>query len=143
VTIPTPGQEERASGIGAVNYHTGATVMSIRDHTWQADVAVLRQPFLDRPPPGTIYWAGETSPTHCGGEIEVVLKQAQGRRVLLDLPTYSPWLNPIERLWRRMRHGVTHCELFTSLDELKAAFLNYFALASKETVQRIIGSKAA
>jgi transposase len=143
VTIPTPGQEERAYGIGAVNYHTGDTVMIIRDHKCKADVAVLLQQVLDRHPTGTIYLAWDNSPTHFGGDIEVVLKKAQGRLVLLYLPTYSPWLNPIEMLWRSMRYGVTHCELFTSLDELKAAFLNYFALASKETVQRIIGSKAA
>ena len=143
VTIPTPGQEERAYGIGAVNYHTGATVMITRDHKCKADVAVMLQQLLDRHPTGTIYLAWDNSPTHFGGEIEVVLKKAQGRLVLLYLPTYSPWLNPIEMLWRRMRYDVTHCELFTALAELKAAFLNYFALTSKETVRSIIGSKAA
>jgi transposase len=40
-----------------------------------------------------------------------VLRAAAGRLVLLYLPTYSPWLNPIEMLWRRK---VTHCELFGS-----------------------------
>jgi transposase len=29
-------------------------------------------------------------------EVEAVLRRAAGRVVLLYLPTYSPWLNPIE-----------------------------------------------
>jgi hypothetical protein len=41
-----------------------------------------------------------------------------------------------------MRYGVTHCELFTELSELEAAFLDFFMTTSKETVKRIIGSKA-
>jgi transposase len=36
--------------------------------------------------------------------------------VLLYLPTYSPWLNPIEMLWRHFRREVTHRELFDSID---------------------------
>ncbi|MGI8485177.1 MAG: transposase, partial [Thermomicrobiales bacterium] len=40
---------------------------------------------------------------------------------LLYLPTYSPWLNPIEMLWRHLRREVTHCELFTSVTALIAA----------------------
>jgi len=41
--------------------------------------------------------------------------------VLLYLPTYSPWLNPIEMLWRHFRREVTHCELFESVKALIAA----------------------
>jgi hypothetical protein len=41
-----------------------------------------------------------------------------------------------------MRYGVTHCELFTELSQLEAAFLDYFRTTPKETVQRVIGSKA-
>ena len=33
---------------------------------------------------------------HQDGEVEAVLRSAAGRLVLLYLPTYSPWLNPIE-----------------------------------------------
>ncbi|MGI8485185.1 MAG: transposase, partial [Thermomicrobiales bacterium] len=45
---------------------------------------------------------------------------------LLYLPTYSPWLNPIEMLWRHLRREVTHCELFTSVTALIAATDAFF-----------------
>jgi transposase len=31
---------------------------------------------------------------------EAVVRGVAGRLVLLYLPTYSPWLNPIEMLWQ-------------------------------------------
>jgi transposase len=143
VEIPTPGQEERAYGIGAVNYHTGETVMITRKHKRKGDVAVMLRTLMAHHPTGTVYLTLDNSPTHFDDEIDEVLKEAQGRLVLLYLPTYSPWLNPIEMLWRSMRYNVTHCELFITIDDLEAAFLNYFADILKETVRHVIGSKAA
>lgn len=142
VEIPTPGQEERAYGIGAVNYHTGDTVMITSNHKRKADIATMLRALVAHHPTGTIYLTLDNSPTHFDDDIDAVLKEAEGRLVLLYLPTYSPWLNPIEMLWRSMRYAVTHCELFMSLSDLTEAFLDYFLAVKKETVRTIIGWKA-
>ena len=45
------------------------------------------------------------------------------------LPSYSPQLNPIERLWKKLRRRATHNRLFDTLADLKAslrASLSYF-----------------
>ncbi|HWX50988.1 MAG TPA: transposase [Roseomonas sp.] len=63
---------------------------------------------------------------HEDGEVERVLRDAAGRLILLYLPTYSPWLNPIEMLWRHYRREVTHCELFESIDALVSAMQAFF-----------------
>ena len=55
-----------------------------------------------------------------------MLRGAAGRLVLLYLPTYSPWLNPAEMLWRHYRREVTHCELFGSIDALLDATREFF-----------------
>jgi len=141
VEIPTPGQERRAYGIGAVNYHTGATVMLTRKHKRKPDIADMLRALLAQHVTGTIYLVLDNSPTHFGDDIDAVVGEADGRLVLLYLPTYSPWLNPIEMLWRSMRYAVTHCELFTSLAELERAFLDYFARVPRINVCSIIGSK--
>jgi transposase len=62
--------------------------------------------------------------------------------VLLYLPTYSPWLNPIEMLWRHFRREVTHCELFTSVKELVNAALDFFERYNRQpyTILSIIGA---
>jgi DDE superfamily endonuclease len=46
--------------------------------------------------------------------------------VLLNLPTYSPWLHPIEMLWRHFRREVTHGELFENMDALLKAAQDFF-----------------
>ncbi len=55
-----------------------------------------------------------------------MVRGAAGRLVLLDLPTYSPGLNPIERLWRPFRQPVTHCELLETVNALLAASRDSF-----------------
>jgi putative transposase len=142
IEIPTHGKDKRAYGIGAVNYHTGETVMITREHKRRVDVADLLRALLAYHETGTIYLTWDNCSTHSDKEIDAILKEANGRLVLLYLPTYSPWLNPIEMLWRNMRYNVTHCELFMDILDLTSAFLEYFRTTSKETVRHIIGSKA-
>ena len=70
------------------------------------------------------------------------MRGAAGRLVLLYLPTYSPWLNPIEMLWRHFRREVTHCELFVSVKALVKASLDFFQRYNEtpEKVLSIIGA---
>ena len=46
--------------------------------------------------------------------------------VFLDIPPYSPDLNPIEQLWRKARHEITHNRFFRTLDDLKASLAAFF-----------------
>ena len=45
---------------------------------------------------------------------------------LYDLPSYSPKLNRIERVWKWLRRRVTHIHLFDSIPEMKEAVRNFF-----------------
>ena len=49
---------------------------------------------------------------------------------LLPLPTYSPWLNPIEKLWRWLKQEVIHLHEFAdetkTLREKVGSFLDRF-----------------
>jgi putative transposase len=112
VKTPTPAQPTRHYGIGAVNYHTGETVVLVKRHKRRREIAEFLQALVDKHPTGTIYVAWDNATTHEDDEVEAVVRGAAGRLVLLYLPTYSPWLNPIEMLWRHFRREVTHNELF-------------------------------
>lgn len=74
-----------------------------------------------------IYVAWDNANTHVDDEVEAVVRGAAGRLVLLYLPTYSPWLNPIEMLWHHFRREVTHCELFESVKAMVEAAYDFFA----------------
>ena len=145
VMIATPAQPKKRYGIGAVNYHTGETVVLIRRRKRRQEVAELLEALLEKHPTGTIYVAWDNSNTHEDDEIEAVVRSAAGGLVLVYLPTYSPWLNPIEMLWRHFRREVTHCELFSSVRGLIAAAYDFFERYNRcpWQVLSIIGSDSA
>jgi transposase len=124
--IPTPGQPYKRYGLGAVNYYTGETVVLFRRRKRRREVAELLQALVDRHPTGTIYVTWDNASMHEDDEVEAVVRGAAGRLVLLYLPTYSPWLNPIEMLWRHFRREVTHGELFENMDALLKAAQDFF-----------------
>jgi transposase len=142
VMIPTPGQPKVHYGLGAVNYHTGETVVLIRKRKRRQEMAELLQALLDKHPTGTIFVAWDNFVAHLDGEVEAILRSAAGRLVLLYLPTYSPWLNPIEMLWRHFRREVTHCELFETVKVLIDASYDFFNRFNRtpEKVLSIIGA---
>ncbi len=145
VMIPTPGQPEKRYGLGAVNYHTGATVVLFERRTRRQEVAQLLEALLAKHPTGTVSVAWDNASTHEDDEVDDVVRAAAGRLVLLYLPTYSPWLNPIEMLWRHLRREVTHGELFASVTALLAAAADFFGRYNREPHKTlsIIGSNAA
>jgi putative transposase len=145
VMIPTPRQPYKRYGLGAVNYRTGKTVVIFRQHKRRREVAELLLAILDQHPTETVYVAWDNSSTHEDDEVEAVVRGAAGRLVLLYLPTYSPWLNPIEMLWRQFRREVTHCELFESVKALLIAAQNFFDRyrESPNRVLSIIGALPA
>jgi len=145
VMIPTPAQPTKHYGIGAVDYQTGQRVVLVRRHKRRREIAEVLQALLDKHPTGTVYVAWDNANTHEDDEVEAVVRGAAGRLVLLYLPTYSPWLNPIELLWRHFRPEVTHCELFVTVKALLAAARDFFDRYNQcpNAVLSIIGSHAA
>ena len=142
--IPTAGQPDKYSGIGAANYHTGETVVLFERRKRRQAIAKLLEAPVAQHPPGTISVAWDNADTHRDDEVEAVVRAAAGRPVLLSLPTSSPWLNPIQMPRRHFRREVTHCELFESVKALRAA-ADFFARYNQEPQQTlsIIRSKPA
>ena len=136
------GQIQSHYGLEAVDYHTGETVVLIRKHKRRQEMAELLQTLLEKHPIGTVFVAWDNFVAHQDGEVEAVLRSAAGRLVLLYLPTYSPWLNPIEMLWRHFRQEVTHCELFEFVRVLIEASYDFFNRFNRtpEKVLLIIGA---
>jgi len=64
-----------------------------------------------------------------------VLAEATAQRIhLLWLPTYAPWENPIEKLWRWLKQELIHHHRFAddwaALKAAVLAFLDQFAAGS-------------
>jgi transposase len=125
-------------------WDTGETVVQFQRHKRRKEIAQLLETLLEKHPQETVYVAWDNVNTHEDDEVEEVVRAAAGRLVLLYLPTYSPWLNPIEMLWRYFRREVTHCELFETKQALLAAAKDFFDRYNQcpEKILSVIGSKA-
>ena len=144
VMIPTPMQPTRRCGLGAVNWHTGETVVLTRRHKRRREIAEVLEALLAKHRVETVYVAWDNANTHEDAEVEAVLRSAAGRLILLYLPTYSPWLNPIEMLWRHFRREVTHCELFDNIEALLEATRDFFDRINRKPggARSIIGAQS-
>jgi transposase len=142
VMIETPRHPQKRYGIGAVNYHTGETVVLFRRRKRRCEIAELLQTLVDKHATGSVYVAWDNTSVHEDDEVEAVVRGAAGRLVLLYLPTYSPWLNPIEMLWRHFRREVTHCELFETLQALLLAAQQFFDRHNQQPayIRAVIGA---
>ena len=109
-----------------MDWRTGEAVVVARRRKRRREVAELLGALLVRRPRGTAYVAWDDASAHQDEEVEAVLRGAAGRLVPLYPPTYSPWLNPIEMLWRRYRREVTRCGLSGSADALLGATRDFF-----------------
>ena len=72
----------------------------------------------------------DNAPWHRGGPIDAALAD-HPHLEFKRLPSYSPQLNPVERLWKKPRRRATHNRLFDTVADLKAsirASLSYFQL---------------
>lgn len=65
------------------------------------------------------------APWHRGRRIEQALSRVP-HLSLYRLPSYSPQLNVIERLWKRLRHHATHNHLFKDSAELQRTLGKHF-----------------
>jgi hypothetical protein len=55
-----------------------------------------------------IFLALDNWPVHFRSEIPAKLAQSQSKLMLLSLPTYAPWTNPVEKLWHKLYAEVLH-----------------------------------
>jgi len=123
-----------AAGTGAVTFVTGKKtgITKLRQF-----LVALRERYADQ----TLTLVWDNWPIHRHPD---VLAQASELGIhILWLPTYAPWTNPIEKLWRWLRQDVMHYHRRADQwEELKAAvtaFLERFADGSTALLRYVGG----
>ena len=158
--------EETCYGIGALNPHTGdviyqqvenCTVVAL--HTFYTQIC-QRYPKAERiylvqdnraihfhPNliaaflPQTTPFAKPTPPSWTGKPSKKIGKLAKLPIEILQLPTYAPWTNPIEKLWRWVRQSVIHLHRLSNdwkaLQDKVSAFMQQFKGGSQQLLHYV------
>jgi transposase len=90
-------------------------------------------------PSATIFVIWDNWPVHW--HVDVLTAACELNIQLLWLPTYAPWLNPIEKMWRWLKQSVLHnhtlAHEFELLKEQVRTFLNHFADGSTDLLHYV------
>ena len=129
--VPTPGVNQKRYGFGAVNYVSGQTVHRIEEHKNSAGFCAFIEQFMHTMTQAPDYHGQkivlvvDNFIIHHSRKTQEFLEKYTDQLILFMLPTYSPWLNLIERLWKHLRRKVTHNHLFANIAELVKAVCSF------------------
>lgn len=146
--VPTPGVNQKQYGFGAVNYVSGQTVHRIEERKNSAGFCAFIEQFMQTVTQAPDYHGQKIVVVvdnfiiHRSRKTQAFLENYKDQLVLFMLPTYSPWLNLIERLWKHLRRKVTHNHLFASLAELVKAVCSFLKTlnSTPQLILSVIGA---
>jgi transposase len=135
-----PGEEQRRI-VGGVNAWQGqVTYLEAKSITGAVFGQFLRRVHQTYPQAERITVVVDNWPTHEAKAVLKVLTQLPNLE-LLFLPTYSPWLNPIEKLWDWLKEAILRMHplagRWSALMDEVSDFLDQFAKGSTELLHRI------
>lgn len=143
VEIDTPGQNQTQYGFGAFNRVTGRFIWLVASHKNNVGFRQLLQKILEAhaDDPTPIVVIADNYRIHKAKAVRQLLSQLRGRLRVWFLPTYSPRLNRIERLWRHFRENVTDDYYFKTMQRLLKAVDDFFKELARQpnTVLSVTG----
>lgn len=117
---------QKVGFFGALNLKTGCLLTmeasTFNGATFGDFIRYLLQRTQDR-----LHLILDNASFHKSRDLRDLFIENQDRLVRVFLPSYSPELNPIERVWRITRRLVTHNRYFQSVQDLSIALISHFA----------------
>lgn len=144
VHVPTPRDNQKRYCFGAVDYHTGESYFRLsRKKDSKSFVLFLKQ-LMSRTSKKIILVCDNYS-VHKTQAVRDFVKEHADRLQLVFLPTYSPWLNPIELFWRHLKKRVLANRFFETIAaQMRELWKRLTCLASDgPQVRRLIGADAS
>jgi len=124
--ILSPATRQKVGFFGAVSLKTGRLLTQEESSVFNAETF---QDFLSHLLNSTgnhILLILDRASYHRAKILQPFLQKHSHRLTLALLPSYSPELNSIERVWRITRRKVTHNRYFPTVEDLRQNLLNQF-----------------
>ena len=131
VRIPTPGTNVSRALFGALNIRTGHWTYLVRERMCQDDFIAFLEQLLVVYPNVPIILIVDNYSSHTARSVRDWLA-TQDRLRLYFLPTYCSHLNPVERIWLRLKGRVAANRLHGSMQVLLQAVETFFSEMSPQ-----------
>lgn len=137
----TPGYNTRGRLITALNAVTGQVLYRQRAHIDVGQLVAFLQDIRTACPQAEVIYVIQDNWHNVHFHPDQVAAAQRLGIVLVPLPVYAPWLNPIEKLGRKLRQEVIHMhrlsEDWLSLKERVCRFLDQFANGSSDLLRYV------
>ena len=124
---------------GSLIFPSGEGLYTIHQHKRHQEVAAHLQLLIERDPEGFWFVVMDNASAHTTPQLEPFWQQHQDCLEPVYLPTYSPNLNLIERLWRFMRGQLTRNKFFVSLTSLAESVVYWLEKLPFSRFQALMG----
>ena len=127
--VKTSGKRKGYKVFGLIEYFTGAFFYQGQDGRLNsaAYIVFLRRVLAQTTQP--IIRIQEGAKYHTSAEMKAFFAQQTARLQVVQLPTYSPDYNPIEKLWKKSKQQETHLHYFPTFeiltDKVEQALLKF------------------
>lgn len=138
--VNTPGKNKTWYILGSLEYPSGNGLYEIYEHQTNVQVRQHWQHLLDMCPDEFVFVVRDNAPQHVTPDLDDFLLEHRNRFCLIPLPTYSPHLNLIERLWHYMRDNITRSTFYITLEKLCEALVDWLKEIPFERFQSLLGS---
>lgn len=136
--VNTPGKNKTWYILGSLEYQTGDGLYEIYEHQTNVQVRQHWQHLLDMSD-DFVFVVRDNAPQHVTPDLDNFLLENRNRFCLVPLPTYSPHLNLIERLWHYMRDNITRSTFYITLEKLCKALVDRLREIPFERFQSLLG----
>jgi transposase len=125
IVVPTTGSRTRLNITGAIHLDSMHLITqeseTVNSESFTQFLQTVEAAYPDAP---KIHLIVDQGPAHTSSDTQ---QHLLGSRVVLHLlPTYSPNLNPIERLWKIFHKNVSNNKYYPTAKEFKDATRNFF-----------------
>jgi len=135
--VKTPGTPKKVTCFGALNLITGEWLYYFAPKAWAIYFEEFLEHLVATYPRRTIYLILDNATIHAKAKNIVHWLEQHPQVVPLWLPTYSSFLNPVERLWGEIKQRVAANHCYASLEALQEALVDFFqrGLPPEKTLQ--------
>ena len=137
--VNTPGENKTWYILGSLEYPTGDGLYEIYQHQTNVQVQLHWQHLLDVYPDDFLFVVRDNASQHVTPHLDDFLIDHRDRFCLVPLPTHSPHLNLIERLWHYMRDNITRSTFYMTIERLCEALVDWLRKLPFERFHSLLG----